>query len=830
MRNLFQLICLATGISLFSIVAVSAERPSGPQSAKLLRQIQGAMHGKVKQVEQKLNRKTDLIAKGLTAEQIFARSNEITSNLPEDKIVKCSVNEDDFLAIQRKLLIPLEDAVMAGKSVAGFFTKDWTIQAANLPERADREFNQIEERHWKISEDNLEGAAATKSLASLLSSYKKVEGFSLSVAQLKREDDGKLKLITKFDLRGLDAAGWRRQDRGNVQLSVTQGAAPLIARIKLEKLRSLRRAEAMFRNVTAEAGLAAAPVHIRHEAIRRGGYALALGDLDGDGTNDMLVGTGDSMVAYKGTNGGRFEEWKIPQLAQLKMAKAAVIGDFDNDGHADVVVTLFNPDRTQEDVIFLRNQGGGKFTKDSAAILKTVKTNYAMPASAADFNGDGLLDLYVGFPGKRDFTFIGAEKANNLVQQGLFMNDGKGRLKTAGMFSDETVRGTSMIYPHSSMAADIDGDGNIDLAVVDDRGNLSQIYRGRGDGTFEPNVMNMGVYSLGMGVALASTRNDGHYDIALSSVNFLAAARFTSCLQQKSSEVSAPGLLLFRNYGSNKLVDVTNESGLDWAGEGLSGVEFVDIDNDGFQDLMVTNGLWSGTERGEEISSLFVRSAILGMDPNVLNGMSRYRETPTRSDFMEILAQFRGNVATGKYSAKGPRPSMAGFQHKRLFRNNGDGTFTEIGYLAGMDSMADGYIVTVADLDRDGRQDLLFRNGDPGTKENKYPVLEVYRNGMKSGNSLVISLEGNPPNGSTLDAVGAKVVAKVGDKTLYRTLILNNGAAQGEKTLHLGLGAAGVVDNLEITWPSRQVSTFRNVAPGRIFVKEGQKPVILGNR
>jgi hypothetical protein len=95
-----------------------------------------------------------------------------------------------------------------------------------------------------------------------------------------------------------------------------------------------------------------------------------------------------------------------------------------------------------------------------------------MPLTVADFNNDGFNDIYVGFPGARDFTYLDANP-NPLNTQGLFVNNGDMK------FSDETLAsGLDVLpaervglaaYPHASVKADFDGDGHVDLMVADDR-------------------------------------------------------------------------------------------------------------------------------------------------------------------------------------------------------------------------------------------------------------------------------------------------------------------------------------------------------------------------
>jgi hypothetical protein len=317
--------------------------------------------------------------------------------------------------------------------------------------------------------------------------------------------------------------------------------------------------------------------------------------------------------------------------------------------------------------------------------------------------------------------------------------------------------------------------------------------------------------ALGMGAAVGSINADGKLDLVMTSIDLVDARRWENCsTQQLSFSMGGGGLKLFKNLGPNgRMADVTRGSGLENAGQGAGGAEFLDYNNDGYPDLMVSNGLWSGTDRSDEMASYFTRAVALGENGNLLNGLPS--STP-RSRFMEVLASYRG--------ANGERPSMGGFQHKRLFRNNQDGTFTEIGYLAGVDSLADGYVVARADVDGDGKMDLIMRNADPGTEDHQFPALEVFRNTTSEGNSLVVALEGNPKAKSNRDAVSAEVTVKIGQTRQFQTLIMNNGAAQSERVLQFGLGTHAFAEQVDVLWPSGQHQTLKHVRKGRLELKE----------
>ncbi len=285
----------------------------------------------------------------------------------------------------------------------------------------------------------------------------------------------------------------------------------------------------------------------------------------------------------------------------------------------------------------------------------------------------------------------------------------------------------------------------------------------------------------------------------------------------KNSHVSthafARGLTLYKNLGNGKFEKLTN-TGLDWMGFGAGGAEFVDFDNDGWADIYVTNGLWSGTQRDEDLGSYFVRAvaAKFSIDRPALDY--------TRSGFMEILTGYKGGIIDA--NKKGTL-SMAGYQRNRLFRNNQDGTYTEMGYVAGVDSIADGYVVATADLNRDGKMDLILRNADPGTLDYTFPTLQVFTNNTPTSNkSVILSFQGTLSN---RDGIGTKAIATIGNDKITQELSANNGAAQSERILNIGMGSAKSIDTLEVRWPSGTKHIYRNVQPGRFLIKESDKTI-----
>jgi hypothetical protein len=337
-----------------------------------------------------------------------------------------------------------------------------------------------------------------------------------------------------------------------------------------------------------------------------------------------------------------------------------------------------------------------------------------------------------------------------------------------------------------------------------------------------------------MGVAFGDLFGNQKMDFIMTAVNFSANERlYNSCDLNWDIEYGTPGsrgIRVFKNEGKN-FSEVGKAHGLDFAGYGLSGVELVDYNNDGHLDVFVSNGLWSGAENDSDLdlSSPIARAASMSlfeMDvlpnrelrPRFQNSVGSVNISNAVEDYGWLFLHFSSqsaimNVLTNGKTKENKKYSYSGFQRKRVFRNNGDSSFTEVGFGLGLDSMADGYMIASSDINNDGQMDLIFRNSDPGVTVDQFPPVEVFMNQIKNkNNSLVLRLVGGA--GSNRDAIGSIVKAQVGGKTLLRQLTAMNGTIQSEKIIHFGLGENESAKNIEIVWPNGQKQKIENLKKG----------------
>ena len=232
--------------------------------------------------------------------------------------------------------------------------------------------------------------------------------------------------------------------------------------------------------------------------------------------------------------------------------------------------------------------------------------------------------------------------------------------------------------------------------------------------------------------------------------------------------------MAFENLASGLGVDL---GGWSW------GAQFGDLNNDGTQDLYLTNGYVSAGER----SSYWYDFSVIAVGHSTIIG-----------DAANWPAM-RGR-------------SLSGYQRKRVWLNDGLGTFTEVAQSVGVTDAFDGRAVALADFDNDGALDVVVAN-------QKGPLL-LYRNMVDPTRHWIdFELEGAPSNRS---AIGARIALHWAGKVQRQDLVAASGfSAQNQRRLHFGVGAATQVERAVITWPSGQQDTLVSPELDRVHrVKE----------
>src|SRR5579872_1220107 len=530
---------------------------------------------------------------------------------------------------------------------------------------------------------------------------------------------------------------------------------------------------ASFTDVAEKSGLTAQEIFggidTKKYIIETTGTGVAIFDYDNDGWPDIFLvngtrlegfpaGKNPSNRLYHNNHDGTFTDVTAKAgLTATGWGQGVCVGDYDNDGWEDLYITYYGKNR-------LYHNDHGVFTEiaEKAGVAGSGKA-WGTGCAFVDYDRDGRLDLivanYVDFdlatapaPGERPTCIWkgvpvmcgprGLAGAKNI----LYHNRGD------GTFEDVTTKAhidrTDGHYAFSISTLDFDEDGWPDIFIACDS-TPSILYRNNHDGTFTDVAVTAGAAfnedgreQAGMGSTIADYNGDGHLDIF--KTNF-------------SDDTST----LYKNNGDGTFTDATTSAGLGLYTQYLGwGTMFLDIDNDGWPDLLLVNG----------------------------------------HVYPEVDSEHLGS------SYKEPRI---------LFHNNGDGTFSDISASGGaaITTAASSRGLAVGDLWNDGKISVVISN------MNAVPSLLV--NQVRSANHwIAIRTVGTKSN---RDGIGARIRVKTAARTLVDEVRSGSSFdSNSDMRVHFGLGAAAKIEWVEIRWPSDLTEKFVNLPVDQIHtLQEG---------
>jgi len=493
-------------------------------------------------------------------------------------------------------------------------------------------------------------------------------------------------------------------------------------------------------------------------------------DYDRDGWPDIyftnaptvemaIKGEKSHGVLYHNNHDGTFTDVTAKsKLDASCFAMGGAVGDYDNDGWPDLYLTCLGGN------VLYHNNGDGTFS-DVTARAGVADGRWSTGAAFGDYDGDGFVDLMVtnyvdfhlndlpGFGKSPNCKYRGIDvqcgpRGLRGAGDSLFHNNGDGTFsdvsKNAGVSDPDGYYGMSVIW------ADFNNSGRPDIYVANDS-TPKFLYKNLGDGKFKEiglesgtAVSEDGSEQASMGIAVGDYSHNGRPSLYVT--NF-------------SDEYD----LLFRNDGNWNFTDVSYPSGaalpsLPWVKWGTA---FVDIDNDGWLDLIAVSG-----HVYPQVDSL---------------------------------------------------PSGAGYREPKLLQlNQRNGTFCDAGTQAGpaLQEKRVSRGLAVADLFNDGNMDVVIGDIDGA------PML-LRNHGVPGTHWVSFELAGTKSNRLALNA-RVKIVA--GGMTQTEE-IHSGGSylSQNDLRVHFGLGTAQKIDSVEIRWPSGKIETLPAIALDQFYsVLEGQ--------
>lgn len=544
------------------------------------------------------------------------------------------------------------------------------------------------------------------------------------------------------------------------------------------------------------------------------GGGVAIADVNSDGLSDLFF-CGNMVSNRLYLNKGNFVFEDVTDASGLNSkgvwTTGVSIADVNGDGLLDIFVCKSGipkgNKRNNELFINKGNKNGIPEFEDMAAEYGIADKGFSNHAAFFDYDKDGDLDMYLlnnSIQSVGNFEMIkdqrlkrdphgGNKLYRNDTRNSSLLEEGKG-----GVFTDVSeeagIFGSAIGFGLGVSIGDVNKDGWLDIFISNDFFERDYLYLNNQDGTFTESLENvMGEISLGsMGADMADINNDGFPEIFVTEMLPESETRFKTKAVFQSWDTYSDYLEkgYFRQFPRNVLhlnsgyvdsennvsmTEISRYSGVD-ATDWSWGALIADLDNDGWKDLFVANGIYK--------------------DLIDLDYVNFYADPTTTKRLFEERGSFLKELVDKIPS--NPLPNYA-------FRNLGDLTFLNKASEWGLGCPGFSSGSVYGDLDNDGDLDLVTNN------VNMPPF--IYRNNADSlladHHFLTVSLKGTSKN---TFALGSQVTVFSDGKSYYQELAPMRGFQSNvENKLHFGLGTSNEIDSILIRWPDLSYSIVRDV-------------------